>query len=70
MEPPSDTSYATYVEGIVKDENNDRSQLYLDTAKQQGKFLEIVERNYAKQWADRAYPGEYIQNADGKWIKK
>jgi uncharacterized protein YdbL (DUF1318 family) len=70
VEHPTDVGYNTYAANLVKDENTDRTQLYLDNAQQQGKPLEIIEHDYAHQWAERAYPGEYIQDADGQWKKK
>lgn len=67
---PKDEGYAAYADKLVKDENRDRTQLYLDYAKQQGKPLEIIEQEYARQWSDRAYPGELTQSVDGAWKNK
>jgi uncharacterized protein len=67
---PQDEGYAAYAEKSLKDENQDRTRLYLDYAKQQGKPLEIIEQEYARQWSDRAYPGELIQSVDGTWKNK
>ena len=70
VEIPIDSAYRAYAESVVKEENVDRTQLYLDYARQQDKPLEIIERDYARQWVERAYPGEYVQGGDGKWMKK
>lgn len=67
---PKDEGYATYADKVVKDENQDRTLLYLDYSKQQGKPLEIIEQEYARQWSERAYPGELIQSLDGTWKNK
>jgi uncharacterized protein YdbL (DUF1318 family) len=67
---PSDPKYLAYAEGVVKAENDDRSFLYLANAQAQNKPLEMVEREYAQLWNDRAFPGEWVQKEDGTWIRK
>jgi len=67
---PDDPKYLAYAEGVVKDENADRSFLYLANAQAQSKPLEIIERDYAQLWSDRAWPGEWVQKEDGNWIQK
>ena len=58
---------------LVKDENQDRADLYAEVAK----ALEIdaaqivrIRQIFAEQWIGKAHPGWMIQKADGSWIKK
>ncbi len=67
---PKDTKYLTYAQGVVDSENADRSFLYLANAQAQNKPLELVERDYAQLWSDRAFPGEWVQKENGTWIRK
>jgi len=67
---PTDSKYLAYAQKIVSDENADRSFLYLSNAQTQNKPLELVEREYAQLWSDRAFPGEWIQKENGTWIQK
>lgn len=68
--PPDNATYLAYAKGVVTSENADRSFLYLANAQAQSKPLEIIEGEYAKLWADRAFPGEWIQKDDGTWTQK
>ena len=67
---PKDPKYLAYAQGIVNDENADRTYLYLANAQTQNKPLELVERDYAQLWRDRAFPGEWVQKEDATWIQK
>jgi len=58
---------------LVKDENQDRADLYAEVAK----ALEIdagqigrIRQIFAEQWIGKAHPGWMIQKTDGSWIKK
>ena len=68
--PPKDPTYLAYANKIVSDENSDRSYLYLTNAQTQNKPLELVEKDYAQLWQDRAFPGEWVQKEDGTWTPK
>jgi uncharacterized protein YdbL (DUF1318 family) len=68
--PPKDPKYLAYAQKIVSDENADRSYLYLSNAQSQNKPLEMVEREYAQLWSDRAFPGEWVQKENGTWTQK
>ncbi|MCK5695235.1 MAG: YdbL family protein [Desulfobacula sp.] len=57
-------------EGVIASENKDRKTIYNHIAKQQKAALKFVEQRRAKQIADRAKPGEFIQKPDGSWYKK
>ncbi len=70
IHPPTDPKYLEYAKGIVAAENADRAFLYLANAQSQSKPLELVERDYALLWRDRAFPGEWVQKEDGTWIQK
>ena len=67
---PIDAKYAAYAQGVVDAENADRSYLYLSNAQAQNKPLEMIEREYAQLWSDRAFPGEWVQKENGTWIQK
>ena len=57
-------------EAIVKEENGDREALYkLLAAKENTTPEKVAERN-AKRNFEKAKPGEYLQESDGKWRKK
>lgn len=68
--PPKDATYLTYAQGVVSAENADRSFLYLSNAQAQNKPLEMIERDYAQMWSDRAFPGEWVQKENGTWTRK
>jgi uncharacterized protein YdbL (DUF1318 family) len=55
---------------VVKAENNDRKKVYGAIAKQQGTTVELVGKHRAIQLAKRAKPGEWLQDANGKWYQK
>jgi uncharacterized protein YdbL (DUF1318 family) len=57
-------------QALVDAENNDRQLVYDAIAKQQGTAAEVVGRRRALQIADNAKPGEWIQDAGGKWVQK
>jgi len=67
---PQDPKYLAYAKGIVSEENADRAALYLANAQTQSKPLELIERDYAQLWRDRAFPGEWVQKEDGTWTQK
>ena len=55
---------------VVAAENNDRKTVYTAIAKQQGTTAEVVGKRRALQIAQKANPGEWLQDASGKWIQK
>jgi uncharacterized protein YdbL (DUF1318 family) len=57
-------------ENIVSAENADRGIVYKAIAKQQGTTVQVVGKRRAIQIAEKANPGEWIQDKSGKWIKK
>ncbi len=67
---PEDAKYLDYAQGIISAENADRAYLYLTNAQTQNKPLEMIEREYAQLWSDRAFPGEWVQKENGTWTKK
>ncbi len=67
---PTDPKYLAYAQTVVNAENADRSFLYLANAQTQNKPLELIERDYAQLWSDRAFPGEWVQKENGTWIRK
>ena len=55
---------------VVAAENEDRKTVYTAIAKQQGTTAELVGKRRALQIAQKANPGEWVQDASGKWIQK
>jgi len=57
-------------EDVVTAENNDRKSVYSAIAKKQGATVDFVGKRRAKQIAERAKKGEFLQDESGKWYKK
>ena len=55
---------------VVEAENSDRRQVYEAIAKQQATTVEVVGTHRAVQIAEKAQPGEWLQDANGKWYQK
>jgi uncharacterized protein len=56
--------------GVVAAENKDREAVYNAIAKQQGTTSGLVGERRAIQIGQKASPGEWLQDASGKWYKK
>jgi len=57
-------------QAVVTAENQDRKTVYKAIAKQQGTTVELVGKHRAIQIANKARPGEWLQDANGKWYQK
>ncbi|NNG00110.1 MAG: YdbL family protein [Desulfobacteraceae bacterium] len=57
-------------EDVVAAENKDRRTVYAAIAKKTGAPIENVGMRRAIQLADKAKPGEWIQDKAGKWKQK
>ena len=55
---------------VINAENQDRKLVYSAIAKQQGTTVELVGKHRAIQIGNKARPGEWLQDAAGKWHKK
>jgi uncharacterized protein YdbL (DUF1318 family) len=55
---------------LIDAENQDRQRVYGAIAKQQGTTADVVGRRRALQIAENAKPGEWLQDAGGKWVQK
>ena len=58
---------------LVKDEDDDRSQLYTEVASALNIDPGQIDRVaviFARSWMDKAKPGWWIQQSDGSWIRK
>ena len=68
--------YLEYLKGAkeknaaVKAENADRRAIYTAIAKKQGTSPDHVGKRRAMQIAEKAKPGEWLQNKKGQWQKK
>jgi uncharacterized protein YdbL (DUF1318 family) len=67
---PKEATYQAWAKSVVEAENADRAKLYAKNADQQAKPVELIQREYAQQWRDIAYPGELIQKDSGEWLGK
>ena len=72
----TDKGYLEWVEkkdassaDLVKEENDDRTQLYKEVAKKENTDQETVAKHAAQRNFDKAKAGDYLQ-VDGKWHKK
>jgi uncharacterized protein YdbL (DUF1318 family) len=57
-------------EEVVTAENKDRKLVYTAIAKQQGTTAAVVGKHRAVQISNKAQPGEWLQDANGKWYQK
>jgi uncharacterized protein YdbL (DUF1318 family) len=57
-------------EALVDAENKDRQLVYAAIAKQQGTTAAVVGQRRALQIAEKAKPGEWLQDLSGKWVQK
>ena len=55
---------------VIKAENKDRKSVYGAIAQQQGTTVELVGKHRAIQIARKAQPGDWLQDANGKWYQK
>ena len=55
---------------VMAAENKDRKTVYAAIAKQQGTTAELVGKRRAVQIAKKANKGEWVQDAEGKWLQK
>jgi uncharacterized protein YdbL (DUF1318 family) len=55
---------------VINAENKDRKLVYGAIAKQQGTTVEVVGKHRAIQIANKAQPGQWLQDAAGKWHQK
>jgi uncharacterized protein YdbL (DUF1318 family) len=55
---------------LIEDENADRQELYAIIAKDENTTPQIVAERTAQRNFQKAHPGDYLKQADGKWTKK
>jgi len=58
---------------LVKDENQDRKDLYAEVAAAlnvDSSQIDRVQKIFAEQWIGKAHTGWMIQKTDGGWVKK
>ncbi len=60
------------VNGLVAAENQDRSALYREIARANGKpeWENDIRTTFAQRWVDKAQGGWYFQNNAGAWTRK
>lgn len=55
---------------LMNEENADRGKLFAAIAAKQGTTSDLVAKRRVSRNAERAKPGDYIMDADGKWTRK
>lgn len=55
---------------LVAAENKDRQRVYEQIAAGTGTTVEVVGRRRALQIAEKAAPGEWLQDGSGRWYQK
>jgi len=58
---------------LVKEENGDRTKLYAEVAKAlniEASQIARVQKIFAESWIANAAPGWWVQQDDGKWVRK
>ncbi len=60
------------VNGLIAAENQDRSALYREIARANGKpeWENDIRATFAQRWIDKALGGWYYQNNAGAWVRK
>ena len=60
------------VGGLIAAENTDRSVLYREIARANGKpeWEAEIRNTFAQRWIEMAQPGWSVQNTAGQWVKK
>ncbi len=61
-----------HVNGLIAAENQDRSTLYREIARANGKpeWENEIRTTFAQRWIDKAVGGWYFQNNAGVWTRK
>jgi uncharacterized protein YdbL (DUF1318 family) len=57
-------------EAVIEAENKDRLMVYGAIAKQAGTTADLVAKRRAIQIAEKANPGEWLEDENGKWYQK
>lgn len=64
------SSVPAAVRRMVEEINLKRREQYRAIAKKNGTSLKAVEQVFGERLVGRAAPGEYIRQADGRWVRK
>lgn len=67
---PADPAYQEYSKKVVAAENTDRQQIYQIEADAQNKPESFIVKEYARRLRESAFPNEWVQQEDGKWIQR
>ncbi len=60
----------TEKQNVVAAENQDRKTIYAQIAKKTGTEIQVVGQRRAIQIAEKAGPGEWLQDGSGNWRQK
>lgn len=67
---PTDPAYQEYAKKVVAAENIDRQEIYQIEADAQNKPESFIIKEYARRLRESAFPNEWVQQEDGKWIQR
>ncbi|MEZ5404950.1 MAG: DUF1318 domain-containing protein [Verrucomicrobiia bacterium] len=68
--PPTWQDQEDYIQSLVKAENTDRQFINTMESRRTSQLLATVEKESAQRFQASSFPGEWIQNGEGKWIQK
>lgn len=68
--PPTWQDQEDYIQSLVKAENTDRQFINTMESRRTGKSLAAIEKESAQRFQASSFPGEWVQNSDGKWVQK
>ena len=68
--PPTWQNQENYIQSLVKAENTDRQFINTMESRRTGKSLASLEKESAQRFQASSFPGEWIQNSEGKWLQK
>ncbi|NJL19495.1 MAG: DUF1318 domain-containing protein [Bdellovibrionaceae bacterium] len=69
-ELPTDPAYAAYAKEVLEAENADRNALFTTKAEEAAKPQSAIRSEFAAAARQSAFPGEWLQEDDGQWVKR
>lgn len=65
--PTDNAQYASYIEKLVQEENQDRKNLFEEQSKREKKTASDISKDFAERAIQSSFPGEWIQTSSGDW---
>jgi len=70
VEKATDKPYARYIDRIVTEENADRAAIFKQQASVENKSVSDIAKDFANRANQSSFPGEWVQDKNGKWAKR